>query len=60
MKRNNVDDISLQALLETLKDLAVSFGDMHILQTVKCLRNNVTTSGCTKNRRCESSSLTSP
>ena len=41
MKRNNVDDISLQALLETLIDLAVSFWEMHILQTIKCLRNNV-------------------
>jgi len=38
MKRNNIDDISLQALLETLKDLAVSFGDIHIVQNVKCLR----------------------
>ena len=26
MKRNNIDDISLQALLETLKDLAVVLG----------------------------------
>ena len=38
MKRNNTDVISLQALLETLKDLAVSFGDIHIMQNVKCLR----------------------
>ena len=38
MKRNNIDDISLKALLETLKDFAVSFGDIRIMQNVKCLR----------------------